>query len=516
MCRWLTVLSSEPMSLSDVMITSPNSLIQLSKDGSFHPGYSNTNNHVTNGDGFGIGWYHTNYSYATMMIRPRPSLIHEHNDNHTNTAMMTTTTTMSHPTEIEDDDDRFTTTKKKHQQPHHHRRRRVQMKAAVFKDVQPAWNNSNLREICSSISSHCMVGHVRAASSFAGISLQNCHPYKAGRLLFCHNGRLEQFDMMRRTFHQQLSDEAFYHMKGTTDSEVILALLCTYLQQDSDSQLSPYEQMEPFGYERLTNAIKKVLRTIEHITIQCGLHDTTYHTCNFALTDGETMIVTRFCNKSPNIPPPSLYFAFGDYDDLYDELTNLDHETTTTTTTRTISSSSSSSVMSTPPSSPRHVNSMNSMATSSIGSASSSTTTSSSRHSTIPLSAIFDHGDNRSSIISHPPPVEVDHDHTNMRLISESGTYVTSDGSSSSSSLWEERLPVEHWESQPGTIYRDIDVQSATLIVASCPLTTRGHIWHPMPTNSILWYTRGTLPELRLLQKRHRHHPKHPSYIFSS
>ncbi|KAI2492006.1 glutamine-fructose-6-phosphate transaminase [Fragilaria crotonensis] len=34
------------------------------------------------------------------------------------------------------------------------------------------------------------------------------------------------------------------------------------------------------------------------------------------------MVVTRFCDKSPDIPPPSLYFAFGTAKHLFEELTN--------------------------------------------------------------------------------------------------------------------------------------------------------------------------------------------------
>jgi glutamine amidotransferase len=92
------------------------------------------------------------------------------------------------------------------------------MYAAVFKDTQPAWNNINLRELCMAIQSNCMIAHVRAASVFAGISQQNCHPFTAGtRLLFCHNGRIGNFDMVRRPFHQLLSDEAYVKgIKGTT------------------------------------------------------------------------------------------------------------------------------------------------------------------------------------------------------------------------------------------------------------------------------------------------------------
>lgn len=53
MCRWITLLSTEEVALADVVLTPQNSLIQLSKDASFHPGYSSMNNHVMNGDGFG-------------------------------------------------------------------------------------------------------------------------------------------------------------------------------------------------------------------------------------------------------------------------------------------------------------------------------------------------------------------------------------------------------------------------------------------------------------------------------
>lgn len=44
MCRWITLISSEPFSLSDVIFAPSNSLIQLAKDASFHPGYDEINN----------------------------------------------------------------------------------------------------------------------------------------------------------------------------------------------------------------------------------------------------------------------------------------------------------------------------------------------------------------------------------------------------------------------------------------------------------------------------------------
>jgi hypothetical protein len=35
-------------------------------------------------------------------------------------------------------------------------------------------------------------------------------------------------------------------------------------------------------------------------------------------------VVTRFCDRAPEVPPPSLYFAFGDTQRLYEELVSED------------------------------------------------------------------------------------------------------------------------------------------------------------------------------------------------
>jgi predicted glutamine amidotransferase len=55
MCRWITLISAESYSLSDVVLAPSNSLIQLSRDASFHPDFTDANNATMNGDGFGIG-----------------------------------------------------------------------------------------------------------------------------------------------------------------------------------------------------------------------------------------------------------------------------------------------------------------------------------------------------------------------------------------------------------------------------------------------------------------------------
>lgn len=48
--------------------------------------------------------------------------------------------------------------------------------------------------------------------------------------------------------------------------------------------------------------------------------ETGYSTFNWALTDGHTVIVTRYCDKAPRVPPPSLYYTFCDNQSLRSQL----------------------------------------------------------------------------------------------------------------------------------------------------------------------------------------------------
>jgi predicted glutamine amidotransferase len=79
-----------------------------------------------------------------------------------------------------------------------------------------------------------MIAHVRAASAGTGVSQVNCHPFKAGRLLFCHNGRIETAFKIRRAMMDKLTEEAFLSVRGTTDSECIFALILTFLTKDKE------------------------------------------------------------------------------------------------------------------------------------------------------------------------------------------------------------------------------------------------------------------------------------------
>jgi glutamine amidotransferase len=345
MCRWITFISTEDMFLSDIVLTPSNSLIEQSIDASFHPGFAQRFNHNVNADGFGVGWYHC----------------HD-------------------------------------EQP------------AIFKDTQPAWSNVNLIEICNATKSSCVIAHVRAASPGTGVHLPNVHPFKAGRLLFCHNGAIQHFGAIKRKLLSQLTDEAFSGIKGTTDSECCFALLLTNLTKDGYGRDSPYHQKEPFGHDRLYNAVKRTIRQLEHILKVSGTQESTEvpSRMNFALTDGETVICSRFCDKYPLVAPPSLYFAYGDAKQMQDELCNED----------------------------------------------------------------MNGGLDDDTESGYDTNGEEDIDHVEKDLSEQF--------------------------SLPGKLLKEVDPKSSAFIVASDPLTkTNAQLsWHRVAANSIITYTRGSMPRL--------------------
>jgi glutamine amidotransferase len=96
----------------------------------------------------------------------------------------------------------------------------------VFRDILPAWNDSNLRSIAHQIRSGLFFAHVRASTGTA-TSRANCHPFHHGKWLFMHNGQIGGYARVRRRLEAQLDDRYYTHRHGTTDSELIFYLMFT-------------------------------------------------------------------------------------------------------------------------------------------------------------------------------------------------------------------------------------------------------------------------------------------------
>jgi glutamine amidotransferase len=83
-----------------------------------------------------------------------------------------------------------------------------QPEPGVFKSIEPAWNDQNLRELAGHISSGHFFAHIRAAIGSA-VQQTNCHPFRHGRWLFMHNGFIGDFPAVKRDLALAV-DESLY------------------------------------------------------------------------------------------------------------------------------------------------------------------------------------------------------------------------------------------------------------------------------------------------------------------
>jgi glutamine amidotransferase len=102
---------------------------------------------------------------------------------------------------------------------------------ALFKSVEPAWDDENLRDLSRHIRSGIVFAHIRASS---GTSVQesNCHPFRHGRWLWMHNGLIREFHDVKRELMLEIDPVLFADVRGSTDSEVFFFLARTLGLED--------------------------------------------------------------------------------------------------------------------------------------------------------------------------------------------------------------------------------------------------------------------------------------------
>lgn len=152
----------------------------------------------------------------------------------------------------------------------------------VFKSILPAWNDENLLNLTSKISSHCFIGHVRA-STVGNVNYANCHPFSHKQFLFVHNGTIQDFDLIKKAVIQLLPRSLLKNVKGQTDSEYLFALICKFMPDNCS----------------VSEAQKAITQAIE--TINALQKEKEIEICsrlNTVLTDGNFLIATRYSSKT--------------------------------------------------------------------------------------------------------------------------------------------------------------------------------------------------------------------------
>ena len=147
----------------------------------------------------------------------------------------------------------------------------------MYKDIQPAWNDDNLYDICRHVSSPLFLAHVRATTGTA-VQQTNCHPFRHGRWLMVHNGAIEGLESIRWDLVAELGRAWYPHLKGTTDSE-ILFYLCLMYGLDDDPQ----------------GAVSRMVGLVERLGRDAGVEFPMQMT--LGLSDGERLYAVRYSTE---------------------------------------------------------------------------------------------------------------------------------------------------------------------------------------------------------------------------
>jgi predicted glutamine amidotransferase len=147
----------------------------------------------------------------------------------------------------------------------------------LYRSIEPAWNDRNLREVAGHIRSSMVLAHVRASTG-TPVQLTNCHPFRRGRWLWMHNGALAGFHRMRRDLALAVAPELFPDIEGSTDSELFFYLALTFgLETDP-----------PAAVARAVGLIEDVgRRNGEQFPVQMTV----------ATTDGDTLWAFRYSTE---------------------------------------------------------------------------------------------------------------------------------------------------------------------------------------------------------------------------
>ncbi|TDU74177.1 glutamine amidotransferase [Streptomyces sp. KS 21] len=157
---------------------------------------------------------------------------------------------------------------------------------AIFRDIGPAWNNRNLRELAAHVRSTLFFAHVRASTGSA-IQQTNCHPFRHGRWLWMHNGAITDFHRLQRDLYMAVDPALFSCIEGSTDSEVMFYLAVTFgLDQD------------------VPGAVARMAGLVERLGKEHGVADPLQMT--IAVSDGERVWAFRYSSAGQS---RSLYYS---------------------------------------------------------------------------------------------------------------------------------------------------------------------------------------------------------------
>jgi predicted glutamine amidotransferase len=140
------------------------------------------------------------------------------------------------------------------------------------------------RELARSIQARTLLAHVRQAS-MGGVAERNCHPFVYGSWLFAHNGTVVGFPEIREEVRSTLPGQLSQCIQGDTDSEHAFFLMLARLEKVLGTLDSPAP------VQAVCEVVASTIQWLEERSPGDGKEPSRF---NFLLTDGESMVASRF------------------------------------------------------------------------------------------------------------------------------------------------------------------------------------------------------------------------------
>ena len=157
---------------------------------------------------------------------------------------------------------------------------------AVFRSIEPAWNERNLRELASHVESPLFLAHIRASTG-TPVQQTNCHPFRHGRWLWIHNGLVREFPRLKRELALAVDESLYSFIEGSTDSELLFYVALTLGLED-----------DPPG------AVERMVGLVEQAGLRHGVEHPLQMT--IATTDGNSVWAFRYSSEGK---ARSLYYS---------------------------------------------------------------------------------------------------------------------------------------------------------------------------------------------------------------
>jgi glutamine amidotransferase len=161
----------------------------------------------------------------------------------------------------------------------------------------------NLKALATKVHADAVLAHVRgvAYGPHAAVGPENLHPFlfEGQRVALAHNGDLARFLDMRFDLAARVAPRLLGHIRGSTDSEWIYAIVASELQESGGEGAG--------GAGAIAAAVVRALRAVREVRRARKVDVSS--SVNLLLSDGQAVVATRFT------------FDFGRYEDRVEETT---------------------------------------------------------------------------------------------------------------------------------------------------------------------------------------------------